>query len=141
MTRQFVDTNVLVYAYDTGAGDRHEIARQLVGDLGDSQAGAISVQVLQEFYVTLSRKAAVPVPPAEARRHLLALSRWAVHAPTPSDVIAAAEAAEQHQLSFWDAMILRSARQLGCSTLWTEGLNSGQVIDGVEVANPFRPRG
>jgi predicted nucleic acid-binding protein len=139
LTGQFVDTNVLVYAYDTGAGDRHETARELVGDLGDSQSGALSVQVLQEFYVTISRKAQVPVPPAEARRHLLALSRWAVHAPTPSDVIAAAEAAERHQLSFWDAMILRSARQLGCSTLWTEALNAGQVVDGVTVVNPFEP--
>ncbi|CAN5351161.1 hypothetical protein BH23ACT9_BH23ACT9_21880 [soil metagenome] len=60
-----------------------------------------------------------------------------MHAPLAHDVLAAAAVAEHHQLSFWDAMIVRSAAELGCSTLWTEDLNSGQQIGGVTVRNPF----
>jgi predicted nucleic acid-binding protein len=79
VTRQFATTNVLVYAYATIARDRHEVARQLARDSGESQTGAHSVQVLQDLYVTLTRKAAVPVPPAKGRR-----LRGA--APAPSDL-------------------------------------------------------
>jgi predicted nucleic acid-binding protein len=137
MSTEFVDTNVLLYAYDPHAGQRHERARGLVGRLGRGRRGALSVQVLQEFYVTAVRKLAVPATPAQARARLRVLSRWRFHAPLPHDVIAATELAEQHQLSFWDAMIVRSAAELGCATLWTEDLNPGQRIAGVEVANPF----
>ncbi|MDR3360131.1 MAG: PIN domain-containing protein [Bifidobacteriaceae bacterium] len=137
MTRQFVDTNVLVYAYDLGAGERHERARQLVDELAVGRQGAVSVQVLQEFYVTITRKAAVPVASAVARQRVAALNLWPVHAPAGGDVVAAAELAERWQVSFWDAMILQSASQLGCATLWTEDLNDGQTVDGVMIRNPF----
>lgn len=65
------------------------------------------------------------------------LALWPTHAPGPHDVLAAIDIAEQERLSFWDAMIIRSASELGCKTLWTEDLNAGQVISGVRIANPF----
>ncbi|MCI1748890.1 MAG: PIN domain-containing protein [Acidipropionibacterium sp.] len=132
-----MDTNVLLYAYDGSAGERHRLALELVSGLGRSGDGAISVQVLQEFYVNAVRKVARPLTPASARERLRALSLWSVHAPTPGDVVAASEISEQNTLSFWDAMIVRSAAVLGCSTLWSEDLNAGQRIAGVTVCNPF----
>lgn len=137
MTLEFVDTNVLLYAYDNTAGDRHDAARDLVSRLGRDRTGAVSVQVLQEFYVNATRKIAVPLAAAAARERVRILSRWATHAPMAADVIAAAELAEATRISFWDAMIVRSASQMRCRTLWSEDLNSGQQISGVRVINPF----
>ena len=137
MTLEFVDTNILLYAYDPGAGQRHEQARELVGRLGRGRTGALSVQVLQELYVNLIRKVAVPVAPSAALVRLRALSRWRAHSPQPRDVIAAVELSERYQLAFWDAMIVNSAARLGCTVLWTEDLNPGQEISGVRVSNPF----
>ncbi|MCC7078412.1 MAG: PIN domain-containing protein [Acidimicrobiia bacterium] len=134
---QFVDTNVILYAYDTSEGDRHRLARDLVGRLGRRRSGALSVQVLQEFYVNAVTKIAVRLSPDEARRRLRALGRWRVHTPMPGDVVAASVLSEGHQISFWDAMIIRSAAELGCEILWSEDLSSGQKIAGVEVRNPF----
>lgn len=137
MSLEFVDTNVLLYAYDPSAGTRHEQARELVGRLGRDRRGALSVQVLQEFYVNAVTKIAEPLAPDQARDRLRVLSRWQNHAPLPHDVIAATEIAEENQLSFWDAMIVRSAAAMSCPVLWTEDLNSGQEMSGVRVANPF----
>ena len=137
MTVEFVDTNVLLYAYDAAAGEKHDTASALVDRLWRERRGAISVQVLQEFYVNATRKVATTVDPVVAVDRLKSLARWRVHSPLPDDVIAAATLSRHHQLSFWDAMIVRSAAELRCDTLWTEDLNDGQVIDGVRLANPF----
>ncbi len=134
---EFVDTNVFLYAYDPSAGERSTTARALVSRLGRARTGALSVQVLQEFYVNAVVKIAQPLTPAEGRERVRNLSRWRTHVPTADDVIAAASISEERQLSFWDAMIVRSAAEVGCSTLWTEDLNDGQLIEGVRIANPF----
>lgn len=133
----FVDTNVFLYAYDASAGQRHEHAAALIGELGAQQRGAISVQVLQEFYVNATRKIAQPLPHETALDRLRVLSRWHTHVPVAQDVINAAVLCREAQLSFWEAMILRSAAALGCEVLWSEDLNHGQRIAGVEVRNPF----
>lgn len=137
-TRAFVDTNVLLYAYDPSSGPRHERAARLVGDLGAQRRGAASIQVLQEFYVNATRKIAEPLAHDDAIGRLRALGRWPLHVPRVSDVIAAANLAQAAQLSFWDAMIVRSAAELRCETLWSEDLNHGQFIEGVAIRNPFR---
>lgn len=137
MSTEFVDTNILLYAYDASAGERHERARELVGRLGRSRDGVISVQVLQEFVVNATRKIAVPISHEEARERVRVYSRWPVHSPTAADVVAASEISEQSTLSFWDAMIVRSASQMHCSVLWAEDLNHGQRVAGVEFRNPF----
>ena len=137
MTHQFVDTNVLLYAYDPSAGEKHLRARTLIGELGRERRGALSVQVLQEFYVNVVRKIAVPLPPSAARDRIRMLSRWTVHSPLAHDVISGTEISEQHQISLWDAMVVRSASELGCDVLWSEDLDSGQRINGVQIRNPF----
>ena len=136
---EFVDTNVLLYAYDRSAGARHERAAQLVGALGADRRGAISIQVLQEFYVNATRKIAEPLDHGVAVDRLRALRCWPLHVPQGDDVIDAAELAHRGQVPFWDAMIIRSAAALGCPVLWSEDLSHGQRIDGVTVRNPFLP--
>lgn len=115
----------------------HERARELVGSLRRTRSGAVNPQVLQDFYVNAVRMIAKPLTPTVARERVRILVYRLTHVPGTQDVPAAIEIAEQEQLSFWDAMIIRSASELGCATLWTEGLNAGQIISGVRISNPF----
>ncbi|WP_343576456.1 PIN domain-containing protein [Mycobacterium sp.] len=133
---EFVDTNILIYAY-VATGEKREAASALVDRLWRERRGAISIQVLQEFYVNVTRKVTEMIDPEIAGDIMNNLVRWRVHSPLPDDVIAAATLSHRHQLSFWDAMIVRSAAELRCDTLWTADLNDGQVIEGVRLANPF----
>jgi predicted nucleic acid-binding protein len=135
--RQFVDTNVLVYAHDVTAGDKHRRARALVSDLWQTRAGCLSVQVLQEFFVTTTRQIPKPLDVPAAARIIDDLAHWHVHAPAAADVLAAIGIHQRTSTSFWDAMILRSAKELGCETLHSEDLNPGQLYEGVQVRNPF----
>lgn len=134
---QFVDTNVLVYAHDRSAGAKHVRAKALLEELWESRAGRLSIQVLQEFYVTVTRKVAQPLTPPEAARIIADLSTWIVHSPSTQNVLEAINLQDRYSVSFWDAMILVSATQMRCKTVWSEDLNSGQSYGGVQVINPF----
>jgi predicted nucleic acid-binding protein len=134
---QFVDTNVLVYAYDLDAGKKYQRAIQLIEELWKSKSGCLSMQVLQEFYVNITRKAKQPLPIAQAKRVIQHLSAWRIFSPQVSDLLAAIDLHERYQISFWDALVIRSAQQTGCKVLWSEDLSSGQDYDGVKVVNPF----
>jgi predicted nucleic acid-binding protein len=136
--RQFVDTNVLVYAHDVTAGDKHSRARALVEDLWITRQGCLSIQVLQEFFVTTTRKIPKPLEASAAAQIVDDLAHWHVHAPAAADVLAAIGIHQRTGASFWDAMILRSAQELGCQTLHSEDLNPGQAYEGVVVRNPFQ---
>ncbi|AHY48340.1 putative nucleic-acid-binding protein contains PIN domain (plasmid) [Rubrobacter radiotolerans] len=136
--KRFVDTNVLVYAYDRSAGEKHRAARALVEELWRTGEGCLSVQVLQEFYVSVTRKVRRPVSREEATGMVEDFLSWTVHSPLGRDVVHAAELGRRESLSFWDAMILTSARTLGCGVLLSEDLNPGQSYDGVKVVNPLR---
>lgn len=133
--REFVDTNLFVYAHDASAGEKRVTSVDILNRLWSTGTGCASLQVLQEFYLVSTRKAALP--PTEAIAQIQRLTPWRIHAPTIADVLEAARNQERHRLSFWDSMIVLSATRLGCSLLWTEDLNHGQVIDGVEIRNPF----
>jgi predicted nucleic acid-binding protein len=135
--RQFVDTNILVYAHDVTAGDKHSRARALIEELWGSRQGCLSVQVLQEFFVTTTRKIPKPLEAQAAAQIIDDLAHWHVHSPAVTDVRAAIDTHLRTGASFWDAMILRSAQELGCQVLHSEDLNAGQAYDGVEVSNPF----
>lgn len=135
--RAFVDSNVLIYAYDAGAGEKTAAARALVRELRESQRGCVSIQVLQEFFVTVTRKAPQRLDTRTAAAALDAFSTWTTHSPDARDVLAAIEVHDRAGIAFWDAMIVRSASVLGCAVLYTEDLNPGQSYDGVLVANPF----
>lgn len=135
--RQFVDTNVLIYAYDTTAASKHRVAQELLIGLWDSGSGSLSIQVLQEFFVTVTRKIPRPLTLSEARGVVEKLTLWHVHRPEPVDVLRAIDLQASERLSFWDAMILRSAAALACSRVWSEDLNPGQRYQGIPVVNPF----
>lgn len=137
MSPQFLDTNVLLYAYDPSDADRHARASELVLHLARTRQAAISVQVMQEFYVNTVAKIAQPLPPDRARLRLEAFTRWYVYTPLPADVTTAAEWSQRHQLSFWDAMIVLAASRSHCDVLWSEDLSAGQTIEGVTIRNPF----
>lgn len=135
--RVFLDTNVLLYAFDTSAGEKRVRALEVIDTAWRDGNGCVSVQVLQEFYVNATRKLERPLPVAAARRIVASLSRWEVHAPEAEDVLSAIDLQQRTQVSFWDAMVLHSAGKLGCSLLYSEDLNAGQSIGGVTIVNPF----
>lgn len=134
----FVDTNILLYVYDRAAGIKREIASETVRQLWRDGTGALSAQVLQEFYVNVTRKIPKPVSPVEARTIISRYLVWHLEVTTGENVIRASEIEERHRLSFWDALIITAAARSGAATLLTEDLNHGQVIEGVEIVNPFR---
>jgi predicted nucleic acid-binding protein len=135
--RLFVDTNVLIYAHDNQADDRHAIAKRLLANLWRTGSGVLSTQVLQEFYVNVTRKIPTPLSSADARQVLHQYSAWPVVTLGPTDVIAASELEERHQISFWDALIVVAARRGGATTLLSEDLSTGQRLAGVRILNPF----
>jgi predicted nucleic acid-binding protein len=135
--RQFVDTNILIYAHDRSAGPKHLRAKALIQELWESGSGCLSIQVLQEFYVNVTRKVAQPLTPESAAQIIGDLSVWSVHRPSVDDVLYAIRLQSRFQLSFRDAMLVASALQLGCQILWSEDLNPAQVYEQISVVNPF----
>ena len=135
--REFVDANVLVYAFDASAGDKKATAEQLLAQLWQAGTGCLSVQVLQEFFVTVTRKVAEPLSVDEASERVREFGAWKVFAPGADDVLRAIALHKQANMSFWDAMVVHAATELGCDVLWTEDLNDGQVIGGVRIRDPF----
>jgi predicted nucleic acid-binding protein len=136
--KPFVDTNVLIYAHDVDAGAKHEQAKRLVRSLWISGGAVISTQVLQEFYVNITQKLPKPIPRAQARGLIETYRAWQVETNTVETLLRACDYQQRDGLSFWDAMILAAAVQGGAPVLLTEDLNAGQIIEGVEIRNPFR---
>jgi predicted nucleic acid-binding protein len=136
-SREFVDTNVLVYAHHRPGHAKRETARELVARLWRTETGCISVQVLQEFFVTVTRKIPKPLDATTAAQLTAHLARWPVHAPQAEDVLAAIALHQRAGIALWDAMIIRSAAQMECQVVWSEDLNPGQIYAGVVVRNPF----
>jgi predicted nucleic acid-binding protein len=136
---EFVDTNIFVYAFDATAGDKRRVAIELITRLWLDRAGCVSLQVLQEFYVTATRK--LLLSPEQALSQVSRLGRWRVHRPSVEDVMEAIELHRRHSVAFWDGLILRSAQASRCSILWSEDLSSGQRWGSLEVRNPFPASG
>jgi len=134
--REFVDTNIFIYAFDRSAGRKREAAADLIQRLWAEHAGCVSLQVLQEFYVTATRKLTMPAD--DALLQVERLGAWTLHRPTFEDVTGAIRMHRSRQISFWDALILRSASRLGCSVIWSEDLADGQKWESVLVRNPFK---
>ena len=135
--RRFVDTSILVYAHDEDAGEKQRQARELVIELWESGNGCLSVQVLQEFFVTVTRTVRSPLDSDEALQVIEDYARWDVHIATPADVLDAIAIHRRYEISLWDAMILNSASKLGCRTVYSEDLNASQRYGEVRVVNPF----
>jgi len=133
----FIDTNILVYAFDETAGRKHSIAVEIIENGWNNKNGHISLQVIQEFYVTLTRKIPNPIDMRTARKIVSDLSTWRIHSPTVEDVLQAIDIQFENKLSFWDSLLIQSAIRSGCLTLISEDLSHGQVIAGVRIINPF----
>ncbi|MFN0168588.1 MAG: PIN domain-containing protein [Bryobacteraceae bacterium] len=133
--REFVDTNILVYAFDRDAGEKNRRAVALLERLWNERSGCLSLQVLQEFYVTVTRK--LNLPALEAIKQVGRFGKWVVHRPNLEDVLAAMELSRRKQISFWDALMLRSALALECSVVWSEDLGHGQRWGSLTVRNPL----
>ncbi len=134
----FLDTNILVYGYDHSAGHKHSLAVQLMEGCWENENGCISLQVLQEFFVTVTRKITTPMDHQTARQIVSDLAQWRLQTPEVGDLLQAIDFQQSYQLSFWDAMVVQSAARLGCRVLLTEDLSDGQSYGDVKVINPFR---
>ena len=137
MPAEFVDTNILVYAYDQTAGRKFERSRELMERLWDTGEGVVSSQVLQEFYVTVTAKIPNPLKPREARQIISDLGTWRVAVLDTRDILAGSEMAERYRLSFWDGLILAAAHKEEAATLWSEDLSHGQKYGEITVRNPL----
>lgn len=133
--RVFVDTNVFVYADDDDTPDKRDRARALLSELISRGQAVVSTQILQEFFVVATRK--LGLSKEDARRRVETFARLHVVLIRPELLLSAIDLHRLHSMSFWDALVLRSAAVAGCARLVTEDLQHGQVIDGVRIENPF----
>ena len=135
--RIFVDTNVLVYAHDRDAGEKHAIAEHVLRQLWEDKAGALSLQVLQEFYVHFTRAIDTPAGRRTAREVIDVYSAWPVMVLDVADVLAACDHSERYQVNLWDATILIAARKAKADVLLSDNPYHGWNISGLEIRNPF----
>lgn len=135
MAEAFLDSNVLVYSVDVHEPAKRERALVLL----DAEVGnvAVSAQVLQEFYVVVTRKLSMPIREDEAEAHVRELAELPLAQTSADLVVSAIDLSRSARLSLWDALIVRAAQSLGCSRLYSEDLNPGQAFGGVLVINPF----
>ena len=133
--RSFFDTNVLVCADDKAAPTKQRRALELVAEHRRAGTGVLSLQVLQEYFVTVTRKLLVDA--RIARRKVELLAEFDVAAPELADILAAIDLHRLHGLSFWDALVVRSAKQAGCRVLLTEDFQHGREMEGLRIVNPF----
>lgn len=134
----FVDTNVLVYVRDRTDEGKQRRAAEWMAALWDESRGRISVQVLQEYYVTLTRKLDPPRSREEARDDVASLSTWNPVLLDAAVMERAWEVEDRYGLSWWDALIVGAALAAECRWLLTEDLQDGQDFFGLTVVNPFR---
>jgi predicted nucleic acid-binding protein len=134
-SRAFLDTNILVYADDAKIPAKQSRAADLIEHHMRLRTGVVSIQVLQEYYTAVSEKLALDV--GLAKRKISVYAKFHVVEPKVNSVLGAVDLHRIHGVSFWDALILQSAKEAGCSILLTEDMQHGQVIDGVKIVNPF----
>ncbi|MFT4229324.1 MAG: PIN domain-containing protein [Microbacterium sp.] len=136
MASAFLDTNVLVYAFDGCDPAKRARAIEILERAPDELV--VSAQVLGEFYVTVTRKLATPLPPSTAAAAVEQLARHTVIMTDATLVRAAVDTSTRSQISYWDALIVEAAARAGCERILTEDLADGSTIRGVRIENPFR---
>jgi len=134
--RTFVDTNILIYAHDADAKSKHRVAKSVLAELWRLRTGVLSLQVLQEFYVNVTRKIASPLPKDVARMVVGSYAIWCVET-TPAEISSAFRIEDESRIGFWDALIVASAAKCGAVRILSEDLNARQMIAGVRIENPF----
>jgi predicted nucleic acid-binding protein len=134
--RTFVDTNVLIYAHDADAKQKHEVAKKILRELWSERKGVLSTQVLQEFYVNVTRKIASPLSKDSARLVVSSYMLWSMET-TPLEISVAFRIEDEARIGFWDALIVAAAAKSGARRIISEDLNAGQKIAGILIENPF----
>ena len=134
--KTFIDTNVLIYAHDVDATEKHRIAKTVLQTLWTERTGVLSTQVLQEFYVNVTRKIQSPLSKNLARLVVSSYVIWCVDT-TPAEISMAFRVEDESRIGFWDALIVSSAAKSGANRILSEDLNAGQRIAGILVVNPF----
>ena len=135
LPRTFLDTNVLVYGDDGNEPAKQKTALDLIRVHRERRTGVVSLQVLQEYYVTVTKKHKLDA--VIARNKVEIYSKFQVAEPKVSDILAAIDLHRLHGFSYWDALVLRMAKQSGCRVVLSEDMQHGRVVDGVEIVNPF----
>lgn len=139
MNGEFIDTNILVYAHDSSAGRKREVASELILRLAGKMTGRLSVQVLMEFFVTVTRKIPKPLTVDEAEEIIEDFGSWKIFTPETADILRAIQIVKIYPVSFWDALIIQAATAMSASVIWSEDLKDGETYEGVVVRNPFAP--
>jgi len=135
--RVFLDTNILIYAYDISAKEKHEKAQRILIDLWNSNRGLLSTQVLQEYFVIVTQKMARPLAWNVAKGIVKDLLQWDVVVNDGDSILEAIELQSRHKYSFWDSLIIQAAIKGGASLLLSEDLAEGQIVHSVAIKNPF----
>lgn len=135
MSRVFIDTNILVYAVDRHDLKKQRICRHFLERLNDDEAGVISTQVIQEFYVTITQK--LGLKPLEAKRMAGALDNFEIVQVDPDLIKEAIDVSILSQISFWDALIIAAAQAAKCDRIWSEDLSHHQTFKMVKIENIF----
>ena len=135
--RVFVDTNVLVYRRDRADQDKHERALDWIEQLWRARAGRLSIQVLQEFYITVTQKLDPKIPKETARQDVRDFFSWHPVVLDSKVVEAAWSVQDRHKASWWDSLIVAAAQAANCRYLLSEDLQDGQILDELQVVNPF----
>jgi predicted nucleic acid-binding protein len=135
--RIFVDTNILIYAHDVDATAKHDVAKSVLHELWSQQSGVLSMQVLQEFYVNVTRKIASPLSKDAARLVVNTYAIWCIET-TATEITTAFRIEDESRIGFWDALIVASAVKSGADRILSENLNARQIIAGILIENPFK---
>ncbi|HEX8949082.1 MAG TPA: PIN domain-containing protein [Dissulfurispiraceae bacterium] len=138
--KTFVDTNILVYAYDSSAGEKHAAAAELMKDLWNTGHGIISTQVLQEFFVTVTKKIGKPLDAGAAKTIVKDLLKWKTVVIGGEIILEAIDLHNEHNYSFWDSVIIASALEGGAGSLLSEDFSNTHKIKGLVIRNPFAGR-
>ncbi len=133
----FVDSNILVYAHDRSNPAKQAKGREAVHRCWADGNGCLSLQVLQEFYVSVTRKVGHPLSRKVARDLIATYALWRLALLTPDHVLAASHLEERYHLQFWDALIIAAARQLHAGTILSEDFQHGLEIEGISIRNPL----
>jgi predicted nucleic acid-binding protein len=134
----FVDTNILMYAHDTSAGEKHDRAKVLLEELWRDRTGVVSTQVLQELSVNLRKKVRRPLDAKATRDIISDYLTWQVIVNGGESILEAIDLESRYQISFWDALVVQAAQASGAETLYSEDLSDGQTYGSVKVINPLR---
>jgi predicted nucleic acid-binding protein len=135
ITRAFFDTNVLIYNDDANFPAKQRRAIELIEVHRLNRSGVVSTQVLHEYFVNVTRK--LGLDPLLAKSKVEIWARFQVVVPGVADVLAAIDLHILSSISYWDALIVRCAKQAGCGVLFSEDMQHGRLIDGVRIVNPF----